>query len=84
MRKLVLALLLVVGLSFAKDHVFFSVGINLGTPYHCPERVVYVERPVVYRSYLHSRLLCPSGGEDHHNSQTQAQTLEALERVGVI
>ena len=51
MRKLILALLLVGGLSFAKDHVFFSVGINLGTPYHCPEKVVYVERPVVYRPY---------------------------------
>jgi hypothetical protein len=51
MRKLILALLLVGGLSFAKDHVFFSVGINLGTPYHCPEKVIYVERPVVYRPY---------------------------------
>jgi hypothetical protein len=36
MRKLVLALLLVGGLSFAKDNVFFSVGISLGTPHHCP------------------------------------------------
>jgi hypothetical protein len=64
MRKLVLALLLVGGLSFAKDHVFFSVGINLGTPYHCPERVVYVERPGGLSSLLHSSLLRASGGKD--------------------
>jgi hypothetical protein len=51
MRKLVLGLLLVGGLSFAKDRIFFSLGISLGTPYYCPDRVVYVERPVVYHSY---------------------------------
>ncbi|SNZ16523.1 hypothetical protein [Hydrogenobacter hydrogenophilus] len=51
MRKLIVAFLLVSGVSLAHDRVFFSLGVNLGAPHYCPERIVYVERPVVYRPY---------------------------------
>ncbi|MEZ0361719.1 MAG: hypothetical protein ABWK04_07505 [Hydrogenobacter sp.] len=54
MRKFILSILLtsgLIGISNAHDRVFFSVGLNLGVPYYCPDRVVYVERPVIYRPY---------------------------------
>ncbi|MGC8852238.1 MAG: hypothetical protein ACP5P0_01385 [Hydrogenobacter sp.] len=51
MKKLIASLLLASGVSLAHDKVFLSLGVNLGIPYYCPERVVYVEKPVIYRPY---------------------------------
>ncbi|GBC89139.1 hypothetical protein HRbin13_01274 [bacterium HR13] len=56
MRRLAITFLLVLGLlsvSTAHERVFFSVGLNFGVPHYCPDRVVYVERPVIYRPYYY-------------------------------